>query len=141
MSYWSAVLAEIVNKHDPKQRIAFTNVREYCPLPVAPSPKKKLISSTALVMQLKKYPVGKKYPQVYFTQREAQVMFYLLRGFSNKRVSILLQLSARTVEFYINNMKTKLNCRFKSDLLTEVAASEFLQGVNVDFTAATTTKK
>lgn len=133
MGYWQTVLEEVLHKQDPLRRIAFTNVREYSPLKKSPANKKKFATPSPLQPQndkAKKYSLGKKYPLVYFTQREAQVMFYTLNGFGIKKIAALFTLSPRTVEFYVNNMKAKLHCRFKSELMTKVAESEFLKLVD-----------
>lgn len=46
---------------------------------------------------------------LYLTQREAEVLFYFLNGFSSKQIGIALNCSFRTVEIYL----TKLKARFK----------------------------
>ena len=79
----------------------------------------------------KKYAIGNKYPNVYFTYREAQCMKAFIQGQTCSEVGQHLAISQRTVEFYLVNMKKKLNCERKTDLINKVASSEFLD--NVDF--------
>lgn len=49
--------------------------------------------------------------------READCLYYLTRGMTAREISAELQLSRRTVESYIDNLKAKLNCRKKSELV------------------------
>jgi DNA-binding NarL/FixJ family response regulator len=132
MSYWQQVLNEVLNRQDPKQRAFFTCVKDYTkPSPSSspmltlaePSPPKKIVKAPAL---LKKYGLGKAFPEVFLTRREAQVAFHLTQGLSVAKVAETLNLSRRTVEFYVNNMKCKLSCKSKSELVMKIMQSEFL---------------
>jgi len=140
MSYWNKILTEVLNKHDPLQPTMLTNVREYLKLQELESSKvekttkslrgpKQLTAKkrTQVTGRIKKYQLGEKFLDIYFTKREAQVAFYFIRGKSTIQTAKLLNLSRRTVEFYINNMKVKLNCRFKSDLISLIIQSDFLK--------------
>ena len=72
------------------------------------------------------YKLGEKFSDIYFTIREADCMAHLLRGRSIKITADRLTLSPRTVEFYLKNMKKKLNCRTKYELIELVLQSDFL---------------
>jgi len=54
------------------------------------------------------------------TRREAEVLFFLLRGKSAKETAVILSMSRRTVEQHIEKMKGKLGARSKFELI-EVA--------------------
>ena len=77
------------------------------------------------------YGLGSKYGDAYFTRREAECMVLLLKGKTINSVADILELSPRTVEYYIKNMKFKIGCRTKFELVDLVYASEFME--NVDF--------
>ena len=77
------------------------------------------------------YGLGNKYGDAYFTRREAECMVLLLKGKTINSVADILELSPRTVEYYIKNMKSKIGCRTKFELVDLVYASEFMK--NVDF--------
>lgn len=77
------------------------------------------------------YGLGSKYGSAYFTKREAECMVLLLKGKTINSVANILKLSPRTVEYYVKNMKSKLGCRTKFELVDLVYASEFMK--NVDF--------
>jgi DNA-binding CsgD family transcriptional regulator len=63
------------------------------------------------------YTVGERYPGVYFTQREAECLYYLGRGLTIVSTAKMLELSPRTVEFYVKNMKVKVKLKTKSQLI------------------------
>lgn len=50
------------------------------------------------------------------SDRELQCLFFLARGCSAKEIGQLMEISARTVEIFINKLKEKLNLGFKSQL-------------------------
>ena len=77
------------------------------------------------------YKLGNKFKNIHFSKREAECMSLLLRGRSIKGVAKKLAISHRTVEFYVRNMKRKLNCKTKYELIDLVIDSDFLK--NIDF--------
>ncbi|MBL0941549.1 MAG: helix-turn-helix transcriptional regulator [Alphaproteobacteria bacterium] len=59
------------------------------------------------------------------TQRELECMFYLMRGRSYKRIAKILNISPRTVEEYITNVKLKFGCNTKDELIEIAHKYEF----------------
>jgi len=120
--YWNQVLQEVLNKNNPGFPCFFTNLRrsddelehysflQFC--------------KTSRPGEVRLY-LGKGYPGVYFTRREAQCMVMLLDGKTMKEVGGDLSLSSRTVEYYVKNMKMKMDCRTKSELVAAVLLSDF----------------
>lgn len=51
------------------------------------------------------------------SEREAECLFYLLRGATAREVGKMLHLSPRTVEGYIEELKWAFDCSSKSELL------------------------
>ena len=51
------------------------------------------------------------------SKREAECLFYLIRGKTARETGIALHLSRRTVEIYLDSLKDKLNCRKKSEII------------------------
>jgi DNA-binding CsgD family transcriptional regulator len=82
--------------------------------------------------------LGSKYPEIYFTKREAQCMLLLLKGKTMKEAADILSLSARTIEYYIKNMKIKIECRTKSELIGAVIESDFIKFVQMGVAEAET---
>lgn len=56
---------------------------------------------------------------VAVTAREAECLRHLSAGKSAKQTAALLNLSARTIEFHLNNLKEKAGCRTKLELLSK----------------------
>jgi DNA-binding CsgD family transcriptional regulator len=51
--------------------------------------------------------------------KEMDCLFYLVKGFSIKQISSQMHLSSRTIEHYLENIKIKLNCRVRSELIAK----------------------
>lgn len=60
------------------------------------------------------------------TKREQECLFYFLRGRAAKEIANYLNISYRTVESYIDNIKTKWSCHSRSDLYDMAIRSGFL---------------
>jgi DNA-binding CsgD family transcriptional regulator len=58
-----------------------------------------------------------KAPQIYATKQECFCLELLSKGFTEKETASALNLSIRTVESYLNSLKNKLRCQYKSQLL------------------------
>jgi len=121
--YWDDVLKEVLNKNSKNQPVCCAR---------ADKRKTTKLKSCTLEAQkiIKSYALGSAYRGVYFTRREAECMLCLLKGKTVNRTAEILSLSPRTVEFYLKNMKGKLNCKTKYELVDTVLTSDFLQGVD-----------
>jgi DNA-binding CsgD family transcriptional regulator len=51
------------------------------------------------------------------TSRERECIKLLIQGKSAKETAVILRLSRRTVEFYLENIKNKLSCSYKHEVL------------------------
>ena len=60
------------------------------------------------------------------TPREAESLFYILRGKSSRHIGEMLQISKRTVEAYTDNLKTKFDCQSKAELIEKAIADGYL---------------
>ena len=79
-----------------------------------------------LVFSDKRYYFDPGSPELYLTCREAQCIYYLLHGLTLVKTAEKLELSHRTVEFYVKNIKMKLNLLTKSELITYMMKVDFL---------------
>lgn len=70
-----------------------------------------------------RYPLGGEFEDVYFTRQEARCMVCMLKGATVKAAANTMELSPRTVEYYVNNMKKKVNCYSKSELIRVIVDS------------------
>jgi DNA-binding CsgD family transcriptional regulator len=57
---------------------------------------------------------------VYIPKREMECLMYLTQGNTAKMTAQKLKISPRTVEYYIDNIKIKLNVHSKNELLNKV---------------------
>jgi DNA-binding CsgD family transcriptional regulator len=83
-------------------------------------PKKKVRISVGL---------GVGCGDLYFTKREAECVVWLLKGKKFSEIATILNLSSRTVEYYMKNIKAKVGCRTKLELTDLVQASDFKKNV------------
>lgn len=60
------------------------------------------------------------------SSRETECAQLVLLGYSYKHIANKLNLSARTVEFYVQNMKEKLNCANKQQLIDKLLQLGYL---------------
>ena len=72
-----------------------------------------------------KYFLGKHFPNIYLTQREAECIAGLLQHGTMKTIARNLNISHRTVEYYIQNVKAKIQCYTKADLIKHIKKSDF----------------
>ena len=119
MMYWDVVLQEVLNKNLPGYVFIFTNFTDVLSHKVIKQEGQKRYYT-------KIYTLGEKYQNIYLTQREAECVIYLLKGCTIKKVAEKLGLSACTIEFYINNIKAKLKCRTRIELLSHIKNSQFM---------------
>lgn len=129
MTYWEHVLEEVLNKDNPNYEFRFTNLgeaRRKVKRPPRRSRKRKTKKSST-----KLYYLGPKYPNIYFGKREAECLLGIMNGDKVAEVAKVLRLSIRTVEYYIKNMKDKIFCRTKKELIKKVRETQFLE--NIDF--------
>lgn len=68
--------------------------------------------------------------ETYFTAREAQCMWMLLQGKTMKNIALELCLSPRTIEYYLKNLKSKVGCRTKYELIECMRGSDFVNTFN-----------
>lgn len=79
----------------------------------------------------RKHYLGEQFPETYLTQREAECTFWVIQGLTNKEVADKMQLSSRTIEYYLRNVRCKLNCYSKAHLIKVLKGSGFL--TRIDF--------
>ena|ERR1700683_1147252 len=93
------------------------------PVFVAEAKQRYIIHSNRTCIQ---YNLGDPYAAVYLTQREADCVYHLLQERTLAQAAEILHLSTRTVEYYVNNVKRKLNCRKKQEVVEKILKTQFL---------------
>ncbi|EKE01118.1 MAG: hypothetical protein ACD_21C00209G0002 [uncultured bacterium] len=121
---WDDVVKEVMRRKAKGQKTnLFSGDDEYeasCVKRKQPLKKKNLGS----------YGLGAKHGGACFTRREAECMVLLLNGKTTNSIAAILELSRSTVIDYIKNMKIKVGCRTKLELINLVSVSEFPKNVN-----------
>ena len=74
----------------------------------------------------RKYYLENQFSETYLTQREAEAVFWVIQGLTNRQTAEKMQLSSRTIEYYLRNVRGKLNCYSKSHLIRVLKKSPFL---------------
>lgn len=131
MQYWQSVLTEVQQKNNHDHLFFFTNRGRLSEM------NEVLLSDDMPVFSVQKrdlrnYFLGSRYPGVYFTKREAESMFWLMHGLTIAQAAAQLNLSPRTVEFYVKNMKNKLGCASKKRLIEKVYQTDLLDQLKAD---------
>ena len=87
-----------------------------------------LINSSRYVHQKKQfiYEIDSSYPKINLSDRQAEILFFLLRGKTSKEIAKLLLLSPRTIETHIEEIKKKIKCTNKSELIEKAIANGFM---------------
>jgi DNA-binding CsgD family transcriptional regulator len=67
--------------------------------------------------RLKKFTIHRNHLEYSLTLREVQCVHRLSQGQTSKEIAAALGLSFRTVEHYLKDIRTKTDCRDKSDLV------------------------
>ena len=64
-----------------------------------------------------RYYIEGKNGDAYLTKKEAVILAYIAKGKITKKVASILNISPRTVESHVENMKMKLHCHSKAELI------------------------
>lgn len=75
------------------------------------------------------YHIVNQYKASSLTPRESECAFYVLRGQSNREISEKLHISIKTVEVHYQHIKSKLDCRFRSQVIEKLLNLECLQQI------------
>jgi DNA-binding CsgD family transcriptional regulator len=59
------------------------------------------------------------------SKREAQCLFYILRGKMYKEIAGILHVSTRTIESYVESIKIKLDCHNKSEIIDKALVNGY----------------
>ncbi len=66
---------------------------------------------------------------VGLTNREMDCLYYTLRGKSAKAIAPILNISSKTIEFHLEKIKMKFNCRTKMELIDNAIEKGFLNKI------------
>lgn len=122
MQYWNSVLSDVLqkNKNIGLNHEIETLISEELPIGIKKS------------RDLRSYFLGDNYPGIYLTKREAECMFWVVQDYTIAATAIKMGLSSRTVEFYVKNLKLKLACASKKELIEVILQTTLLQQLEQD---------
>jgi DNA-binding NarL/FixJ family response regulator len=92
----------------------------------------QLIFDEALPCQkLKKgtYTIGYDSADIKLSSRQQECLFFLLRGKTAKQIGQQLNLGHRTIESYLETIKSKFNCQTRYELIDRATEMGFLNSV------------
>ena len=87
-------------------------------------------TETSEIQQKARYYLGLGFSYDYLSQREAQCTALLLKGHSDIEIGAILNISPRTVEFYFSNIRVKLMCKSKTEIIKKIKKSRFMKILN-----------
>lgn len=109
---------KIINVCDSQKFINYTN----CYIPECQKPE----NNFELMMEklnIRRFFLDCEDSSNYLTKRQADCLHYYMQGYTIKEIGIILNISSRTVEFYIENIKLKLNCTSRQQLRKKILKS------------------
>jgi DNA-binding CsgD family transcriptional regulator len=132
IKYFKEKASDLIKLAEANRIISYDSIKKSASLQknISPLTSPKMFEYFLKQISFEKYCLGQQYGNNYFTPREAQCVYYLLKGYTAKQVALALNISSRTVEYYIDTIKLKLNTRTKSQAiikLHELADKEIWQ--------------
>jgi DNA-binding CsgD family transcriptional regulator len=76
-----------------------------------------------------KYPINTPYGKVKLSRRETQCILYMIKGLTTKEVAVYMDVSRKTVEKYIESVKSKTGCNSRSELISTVVDGGLLENL------------
>jgi len=78
---------------------------------------------------LEKINIDKYYmdDETYLTETEVKIMSFYIKGLTSKDCAQILDISPRTVEMHLQNIKSKIGCKNSVELAYRFASFDFLQ--------------
>ena len=111
-TYWQTLVKEFQDRKKPDAVFLFSPLdHETCP-----DLQSKETEALQSIKRARIY-LGGKHAQTYLTHREAMCVAHAMRGNSIPAVGAILDLSPRTVEYYLKNVRNKLNCARLADVI------------------------
>ena len=117
MHYWNHLVQEVLTKKKNKEAAALATMASGA----------AWVEDQRVMLPKRRYVLDEERQQLYLTYREAQCMLLFIHGKTVIKAAHCLSLSPRTVEYYLNNMKAKLKCRTKSELIELILQTQFLR--------------
>ena len=127
VSYWDALVNEVACQSDAQDGVVFSplSVKKEARAASSHAAPRRDPWAASRGPQPRFYLFEGRVDSVYLTRREAQCIALLLRGCTMVRAAGYLQLSSRTVEFYVKNVRIKTCMETTAQLLDFVRQTDF----------------
>lgn len=130
---WEDIRSAIINKEEDPHKFQRFYIGCIEPSPCAPHPLRKCSKRKPTLVK-DRFILSEPLAGIALTRREIQVLYFICRGYTNKEVADLIGLSARTAEYYINNMRKKTLTTSKLHLIQLICKTDFIQRISqIDF--------
>lgn len=130
MTYWNALLDNVLDKDNPL--FLFSEEEDFQADTFATPEVFQPEVKRSYQRNFRYYYLGKEFPGIYFTKREAECIYWIVQNNTLKQTARIMNLSARTVEFYVKNMKLKLRCANKKQLINTILKTTLLAQLEKD---------
>lgn len=122
-TFWDGLLTDIINADKPPASTHASPKETHHPS----SRHKPLINRRRT--RTRYISLGNTLPCSMITAREADCLLHFAQGKTIRSTAEALELSPRTVEFYLKNMKSKLQCHSKSEFVQKIITHVSLDAV------------
>lgn len=78
-----------------------------------------------------RFYLGDSFPGVYFTHQEARCILHCLKGMTDEQIGRAMRLSKSTISVYLMNMRRKLKCKSKKQLIA-IVKNLYKDGFKID---------
>lgn len=92
-------------------------------------------------LHVRKYYLGGYFGDVYFTTKEMDCMILLYQNKNINEMARILNLSSRTIEAYLENIRLKISCPTKTALVLELSRNNLFKSFARNNRLASTTDK
>lgn len=128
MDYWESILQEVKHRDDEQFRFRFTDLGEHIVKERSRVKRRERRQNPKAHSTVQPaYYLGEPFDQIYLTRREAETCHHLLRGKTIPETGLALNLSPRTIEFYVKNMKLKIGVKTKDELVATLRGTVLLK--------------
>lgn len=127
MNSWQDVVDDVCKNTKRCRRFLMSDLEAKAHVRRTPSRSRRYTHSKPK----KVYFISQDYINVYFTQREVECIYYLLKCYRLSDIAVTLGISIRTVEFYVKNMKSKLHCHTRQQLIEKIAATDLMARIKL----------
>ena len=111
--YFNEKADSIIRKHEQRNDFYVPN-RDLVPINYSISKNENLVDD----LKIERLNINGAYGNIKLSHRETECLIKISEGYSYKKIAQLLgDLSPRTIETYINSIKTKTGCNDKSELI------------------------